>query len=314
LSADLLYSNASLSRPKKYVPSGWTQHAPFGFWIIDALRPRILVELGTYYGFSYLAFLQAIKELGVSCSCFAVDTWRGDEHAGFYQDSVLQQLRQEHDPLYADFSKLVQCTFDEALDRFENNSVDLLHIDGRHFYEDVKHDFETWRPKLSHRSVVLFHDTHEYARGFGVHQLWEELGPQFPSFEFTHGHGLGVLGVGPNLPDAVRELFSAQQDPHRAALVRDLYQRLGEAVAQEGEQAATVSALHAESEQLRQEIGQLTQQAGDLRQAASKLASVQVENQQLNIEVQKLRQDLQAADETRLRLEDEVQKIQNRAG
>jgi len=313
VSADLLYSKASLWRPKKYAPSGWTQHAPFGFWIIDALRPRTLVELGTYYGFSYLAFLQAIKELKVACSCFAIDTWQGDEHAGFYQDSVLQQLRQEHDPSYADFSELIQCTFDEALHRFETDSIDLLHIDGRHFYEDVKHDFETWRPKLSPHSVVLFHDTQVHEREFGVHHLWEELSPQFPSFEFTHGHGLGILGVGQDLPNGIRELFSAHDDPHRAALVRDLYQRLGEAVAQEGEQAATVSALRGESQQLRQEIDLLTRQTGGLGEVGSRLDSVQAENQQLRVAIEQLRNGLQAADGTRLRLEGELRKIQNNA-
>ena len=49
----------------------------------------------------------------------------------------------------------VRCTFAEALQHFPDGSVDLLHIDGRHFYEDVKEDYESWLPKLSDRAVVL---------------------------------------------------------------------------------------------------------------------------------------------------------------
>ena len=67
---------------------------------------------------------------------------------------------------YSGFAQLVRSTFDDALPYFEDGSVDLLHIDGRHFYEDVKHDFDFWLPKLSDRGIVLLHDTDVRERSF----------------------------------------------------------------------------------------------------------------------------------------------------
>jgi hypothetical protein len=45
--------------------SAWHQHIPFAGFVIDVLRPRLLVEPGTGHGDSYCAFCQAISELNL---------------------------------------------------------------------------------------------------------------------------------------------------------------------------------------------------------------------------------------------------------
>ncbi|MEI2642880.1 MAG: class I SAM-dependent methyltransferase [Candidatus Nanopelagicales bacterium] len=47
-------------------------------------------------------------------------------------------------PRYPGFSYLMRMYFHEALDHFEDESIDLLHIDGLHTYDAVKEDFTTW--------------------------------------------------------------------------------------------------------------------------------------------------------------------------
>jgi hypothetical protein len=225
-----LLAPASFAMPEWLPHSGWMGHGPFAAWLIGAHRPATLVELGTHFGFSYAAFCAAVRAGRLGTRCFAVDTWRGDEHAGFYDDSVLRNFAAYHDPRYAGFSELLRMTFDEALPRFAARSIDLLHIDGRHFYDDVRHDYQSWLPKLSERAVVLFHDTAERQRGFGVYRLWAELAERHPHFEFLHGHGLGVLGVGPEQSEPMLALFAASADQPTRAAVRQAYEFLGTAV------------------------------------------------------------------------------------
>lgn len=192
-------------------PAPWAGHIPFAAWLIAVQQPRNFVELGTYSGISYLAFCQAIQAQKISTRAWAVDTWEGDAHAGHYSETVYNTIRAAHDPHYTSFSTLLRMTFDSALDFFENGSVDLLHIDGLHTYEAVKHDFETWLPKMSERGVVIFHDTHVYRDDFGVHRLWKELSQKYPSLHFTHSHGLGVLLVGKIQPEALLKICDPEQ-------------------------------------------------------------------------------------------------------
>lgn len=222
-----LLLNASLSMvPEDILPSAWLGHVPFAFWVVEEARPDILVELGTHNGTSFLGFCQAIKERGVRTKAFAVDTWEGDEHAGHYGEEVFTRLDQLVQAKYAEFAQLMRMRFDDAMPNFSEGSIDLLHIDGLHTYDAVKHDFDTWLPKMSRRGVVIFHDTMVREREFGVWQLWETLRDRYPSFEFKHTHGLGVLLVGDEPPASLAALCALTGTPAEAS-VSNLFAALG---------------------------------------------------------------------------------------
>ncbi len=221
-------SALSFRAPEKIVPSAWHEHAPFAFRLIEALKPKIVVELGTHNGFSHFAFCQAIRMAGLGAAAFAVDRWTGDEHAGFYGEDVFQSVSDYSNEHYADISNLMRMSFSDALAYFDESSIDLLHVDGQHFYADVKADFESWLPKLSANAVVLFHDINVREREFGVFRFWSEISRQYPHFSFLHGHGLGVLGVGENAPPALSALFDSGEV--ETASIRNAYARLGAAV------------------------------------------------------------------------------------
>ncbi|HOQ42071.1 MAG TPA: rhamnan synthesis F family protein [Smithellaceae bacterium] len=182
-------------------PGGWVGHLPFAAWVIRDRVPKVFAELGTHSGNSYFSFCQSVLEGGIATKCYAVDTWQGDAHAGQYDEEIFTRVDAHNQKHYAGFSTLMRMLFDDAVACFADQSVDLLHVDGLHTYEAVRHDFETWLPKLAPGALVLFHDTQVRESDFGVWQLWNELQEQYPSsLEFTHSNGLGVLQLN-NAPD-----------------------------------------------------------------------------------------------------------------
>lgn len=201
-------------------PNAWLGHLPFAAWVIREVSPKIFVELGSHSGNSYFSFCQSVVEAGLSAKCYAVDTWQGDEHAGHYGEEVFTKVNAYHQEYYGEFSRLLRMTFDDAASYFTDESIELLHIDGLHTYEDVRHDFETWLPKLAPGAVVLFHDTNVRERNFGVWQLWGELQEKYPNnLEFFHSHGLGVLQLN-NAPSEKTLDWLRPGSPEKQALIK----------------------------------------------------------------------------------------------
>lgn len=212
--------------PKHVAFSAWIDHVPFGYDLVAGLRPKLLVELGTSTGMSYFGFCQSMKEHQIDGLCYAVDTWEGDAHTGAYDNSIYELVNTHNRRHYHGFSYLLRMRFDEAITHFDDNSIDLLHIDGFHTYEAVKEDFDTWYPKVKPGGIILFHDIQSRMKDFGVWKYWQELEKDYDeTFGFNHGFGLGVLrktgGNRENDSDLVRLLFDA--NPETQIKLRSFY-------------------------------------------------------------------------------------------
>ena len=167
--------------------SAWKGHRGFAQRLIKALQPEVLVELGVHAGDSYFTMVEAMHIYIASGRAYGVDTWSGDKHAGFYDDGIWNMV-QSVNKQYPN-SKLLRMPFDQAVGAVDE--INLLHIDGLHTYEAVKHDYEMWEPKV--RDVILLHDICVPDNpDFGVWKLWEEIKNDM-CVEFHHCHGLAVF-------------------------------------------------------------------------------------------------------------------------
>jgi hypothetical protein len=184
--------------------TSWAGHKWFAYDLVSNVRPRRIVELGTHMGTSFFSFCQAVKDGGLATELNAVDTWKGDKHAGYYGESVWEEVNNIVARYYGGIDcRLLRMTFDEAVANFEDGSIDILHIDGLHTYEAVRHDFDNWFGKVADNGIVLVHDTEMNEGDFGVYRFWAEVKPRFPAMEFMHSFGLGVLCKGGEFGDLV---------------------------------------------------------------------------------------------------------------
>lgn len=210
-------------------PTAWGGHIPFLFSLVTLMKPRIYAELGSHNGASFFAACQAMQRNEYGGKAVAIDLWQGDEHAGFYAESVFKNFKYILSTRYSDVGEFLRMSFDEASSLFEDGSIDLLHIDGLHTYEAVKSDYETWRSKVTKNGVIIFHDTNVYEREFGVWQLWDEIKNDAVSFNFKHTHGLGVLAFGSADENPVVKLLQMINcSSDLQAFMETYYSRLGE--------------------------------------------------------------------------------------
>jgi hypothetical protein len=224
ISNKIIQDNVIYYRPTQIYPSAWISHIPFMEWYMRNICPKVFVELGVHYGTSFLTACEIVKSYNIQSKCVAVDTWKGDSHSGLYDEEVFSKFMREF-VKYESFAEFKRKTFEEALHEFEDNSIDLLHIDGFHTYQAVKKDFSDYLPKMSNSGVIIMHDINVHTRGFGVYLFWQELKEKYATFEFLHGHGLGIVLVGTDVNRIISELINNSE--HGKDSIKNLFKYLG---------------------------------------------------------------------------------------
>ena len=218
-----------LSHPRRVVASSWTGHIPFGMYLVSALRPKVIVELGTKSGVSYCTFCQAVDDLDLDTQLFSISEPANESHTGNEESkNLFNDLKTHHDPLYGDFSRLLHESKDEAIRKVDDGSVDLVHFNDYRDYDAIKREFEAWRPKLSPRSAILVHNIGAHRHGGEVSRFWSEVKSRYPHFEFIHGNGLGIASIGPEYLEELNAMLIA---PERERLIiRDFFRHLGQEI------------------------------------------------------------------------------------
>ena len=219
-------SGLELEYPARVVATDRLAHIPIVFWIVEALRPSTIVELGVGSGNSYFACVQAACRLGLDVRCVGVDQWVGDKGREFFQD-----VSNYNDLLYRGFSTLLQAPFEQAASGFADGTVDLLQIDAARSHDLLSDAFVSWLPKMSPRGIAVFHNVN-LPDSEGVSRIWEEIGSRYPTLDFRYAEGLGIAYLGTGTPPASLAMLLGKAASGARSRVQAYFARLGTSMQQ----------------------------------------------------------------------------------
>jgi predicted O-methyltransferase YrrM/GR25 family glycosyltransferase involved in LPS biosynthesis len=135
------------------------------------------VEIGSWKGKSSAFMAVEIANSNKNIEFYCVDTWEGsvehqdrDDLKSLYDtfNQNMMPLKDYHIPL-----KIISL---EAVEKFEDKSLDFVFIDASHEYEDVKKDIISWLPKVKEGGIIAGHDYYLNGTDFfpGVKQAVNE--------------------------------------------------------------------------------------------------------------------------------------------
>jgi chromosome segregation ATPase len=272
-------SPAAFWRPAYLESSQRLEHVPFAFWLVDALRPRVVVQIGTADATAYFAICQAVERLGLETDCFAVEGFTPRA-----QDEVkrAESARDYHDAHYRTFSRWIPRSLERNSDQFSSGTVDLLVLSDSLSYDELARVVEEWRPRMSDQAVLLIDGTRSMSPQAAPPRIYRELRTEFAGFELPFGEGLGLVAMGSRPHDRMdRFLRTCETEPDRRTLV-EAFGRLGracvdalEAKAQEARANAGLAELRAYKIEV-QELKTLGERAQkELRQKSDELLQIQ---------------------------------------
>lgn len=155
---------------------GWNaEHSVFAD-LVNQVKPKIIIEVGTWKGASAIQMANAVKHNNLSCTIYCIDTWLGSTefwttHADTKERDLM--LINGYPSVYYQFlSNIVTLNLQDMIIPVPNTSAnaakiltflevkaDLIYIDGSHEYDDVKADVTNYL-KLLNPGGIMFGDDH----------------------------------------------------------------------------------------------------------------------------------------------------------
>ena len=134
---------------------------------IDAIKPSLIIEVGSWKGASAINMAKHIKEIGLDCEIVCVDTWLGStEHEG------AMPVKNGYPRLYYQFLyNVIACGVEGIITPFPNTSTvayhwfkrenihpDMVYLDGDHDEDIVGLDISSYYSLLNEGGILIGDD------------------------------------------------------------------------------------------------------------------------------------------------------------
>lgn len=162
---------------------------------VNNLKPKYVLEIGTYNGGTLFMWAHLTKEKVVTCD-LRNPPHRKELYKKFTpQGSSCQIVALEGDSHDKNFKEKVYSEFGE-------HKLDFLFIDGDHTEAGVESDFNNYKELVRQGGIIAFHDIlkNQPVEGNQVYYFWEKVKNNYSYKEFIDdvnqcGFGIGIIYV-----------------------------------------------------------------------------------------------------------------------
>lgn len=142
--------------------------------LVHKTKPKKVIEVGVFGGSSVYPIAQALKFNHNGGVIYAIDPWKeeaclegyepGDPNYEWWKNSSKLNkiyngfVRMIHEKNLLNFCKTMRMTSVQAVDSFDDDSIDILHIDGNHTEERAYGDVVLYMPKLKKGGYLYLDD------------------------------------------------------------------------------------------------------------------------------------------------------------
>lgn len=140
--------------------------------LIQEAHPTVCVEIGVFGGSSIYPTASALRYLGKG-TVYAIDPWSNEECLkGYSEDdpNYIWWSQVDLEKIFTDFNNMLEhfgltkfcdvlrMNSIDALSHFQDESIDVLHIDGNHTEQIALRDIQMYLPKLKKGGYLWFDD------------------------------------------------------------------------------------------------------------------------------------------------------------
>lgn len=148
--------------------------------LFSELDFKVGAEIGVWEGTFSKIILQRIKDVNLSC----IDAWELYNEVG--SERKIRRLYQTTIDTLSPYpnAKIIRKRSQDALNLFEDGSLDFVYIDAAHDFDNVMMDVIGWTKKVRSKGIVSGHDYVE------LHRRSFDFGVQLAVDTYTAAHKL----------------------------------------------------------------------------------------------------------------------------
>ena len=164
-------------------------HLALLYDLVATRRPRRIVVVGFGYGEAFFTLCQAVREIGLECTCTAI--WQGAAEEAREVDPAWEEGKRYAAETYGDFAELSANDSATAAQKFAEQKADLLLIDQCESGAEITAELDRWSAAVSPDSVIAVHGI-LLNRSDSLGTAWRKWRAERPGAHFAAGIGLGI--------------------------------------------------------------------------------------------------------------------------